>query len=210
MHNWTVVQIGGDLQAPTPVQQQPQNKREAGEQMQQSEYPVQQRGQSWNIGTAKVNSGPEIYETLDDWWVAVEYTAAFVLPRIGKEPVYPSPDAPQEPSSSVAKPEGTETPGTGDAIPPDRQTSPKFNVDGTEIEVRVFANRGEFMQAAWDDFKFNGGRVMNLLAEPKWDNGKPRFPLADGSIISHIQHIDHTDPAQWQYLVNVFMESGSV
>ena len=41
-----------------------------------------------------------------------EFVAAFVIPRLGKEPRYPKPDAPEAASSPVTEPEGTETPET--------------------------------------------------------------------------------------------------
>ena len=60
----------GQSHTPEPAQA-PQNKREAGEQMQQSEYPGHQKGWSCNLASAKVHSGAEVYATLAHWWAAV-------------------------------------------------------------------------------------------------------------------------------------------
>ena len=218
MHNWTVVQIGGDLPAPAPAQQQPQNKQEAGEQMPSAGVAMQQ-GTHVDNGSvqwgAALKSAVVIYsrmyapedlcgQTNEKIVEALRPLANALYPLQLEGPTQPVPDAPEAASSPVTEPEGTNAP----------DVAPTFNEDGTEImsEVRVFANRGEFMAAAWAELKMNGGAVVKALDEAKDSEGNRMFSYYrdNDQPITGVTHIDHTDPEQWQWLVNVSIESGSV
>ena len=97
----------------------PQNKREAGEQMQSGQQP---QYEGWRIGQARnlaaTYVGPKeaaegSYPDFESWWKAIEDTAQKIAPRLTNEfTVQPSPDAPEAASSPVTEPEGTETPET--------------------------------------------------------------------------------------------------
>ena len=143
---------------------------------------------------------------------AVIEVAANIIDDLGKDPMtllesqsQPPADALPADSSAVAPEEGVQV----DEMRKDpayreyeaEQEAKKyttiFDVEGNEIQIPVFANKGAFMTRALKELKMNSAVVWRTLA------ASDRFRAVNdvNKPIAAIADIDHDDPHQWQCLV---------